>query len=375
MNSHGANIFEIAKNEGIEIKDIRDFSSNINPLGPSKKALDELKNNLNLLSSYPNVDYVDLKKSISTYADCKSENIVLGLGSTEILKDAINFFAPKISMILSPCYSEYERELKKISSKIIEYNLEEKNNFKINLDEIIKIINEKKVEFLIFANPNNPTGTILKSQEIEKILNETKTKILVDETYIEFTNRDVYSSTSLTKFYKNLIVVRGTSKFFALPGIRLGYGISSNEDLLKYFKEKEILWQINSVAEICGKVMFSDEKYIDEVYEFIKSRRDYFYKEISKIKNLKAFESYGNFILVKILKGIDAGKLRQKLMEKGLVIRNCENFKNLDNSYFRFCILDDDANEKLLKNLKIIYQEVKGWKKIKILKIYFWDLA
>ena len=375
MNSHGANIFEIAKNEGIEIKDIRDFSSNINPLGPSKKALDELKNNLNLLSSYPDVDYVDLKKSISTYADCKSENIVLGLGSTEILKDAINFFAPKISMILSPCYSEYERELKKISSKIIEYDLEEKNNFKINLDEIIKIINEKKVEFLIFANPNNPTGTILKSQEIEKILNETETKILVDETYIEFTNRDVYSSTSLTKFYKNLIVVRGTSKFFALPGIRLGYALSSNEELLKYFKEKEILWQINSVAEICGKVMFSDEKYIDEVYEFIKSRRDYFYKEISKIKNLKTFESYGNFILVKILKGIDAGKLRQKLMEKGLVIRNCENFKNLDNSYFRFCILDDDANEKLLKNLKIIYQEVKGWKKIKILKIYFWDLA
>ena len=197
----------------------------------------------------------------------------------------------------------------------------------------------------------------------------------MDETYIEFTNRDVYSSTSLTKFYKNLIVVRGTSKFFALPGIRLGYALSSNEELLKYFKEKEILWQINSVAEICGKVMFSDEKYIDEVYEFIKSRRDYFYKEISKIKNLKTFESYGNFILVKILKGIDAGKLRQKLMEKGLVIRNCENFRNLDNSYFRFCILDDDANEKLLKNLKIIYQEVKGWKKIKILKIYFWDLA
>lgn len=355
MNSHGANIFEIAKNEGIEIKDIRDFSSNINPLGPSKKALDELKNNLNLLSSYPDVDYVDLKKSISTYSDCKSENIVLGLGSTEILKDAINFFAPKISMILSPCYSEYERELKKISSKIIEYNLEEKNNFKINLDEIIKTINEKKVEFLIFANPNNPTGTILKSKEIEKILNETDAKILVDETYIEFTNKDVYSSTSLTKNYKNLIVVRGTSKFFALPGIRLGYGISSNTELLNFFKEKEILWQINSVAEICGKVMFSDERYIDEVYEFIRSRRDYFYKEISKIKNLKVFESYGNFILIKILKGINSTSLRENLLVDGLVVRDCKSFKNLDNSYFRICILDDDANEKLLEKLKEIF--------------------
>lgn len=359
MNSHGANVFEIAKNEGIEIKDIRDFSSNINPLGPSKKALDELKNNLNLLSSYPDVDYVDLKKSISTYADCKSENIVLGLGSTEILKDAINFFAPKISMILSPCYSEYERELKKISSKIIEYNLEEKNNFKINLDEIIKIINEKKVEFLIFANPNNPTGTILKSQEIEKILNETDTKILVDETYVEFTDMKVYSSSKLIDFYENLFVVRGTSKFFALPGIRLGYGLSSNDKLLKFFKEKEILWQINSVAEICGKVMFSDKEYIDEVYNFIKTRREYFYEEVSKIKNLKVYESYGNFILVKILKGLNSKNLREKLMKKGLVIRDCQTFRNLDDSYFRFCLLDDDANKKLLENLKLIYQEVK----------------
>lgn len=359
MNSHGANVFEIAKNEGIEIKDIKDFSSNINPLGPSKKALDELKNNLNLLSSYPDVDYVDLKKSISTYADCKSENIVLGLGSTEILKDAINFFAPKISMILSPCYSEYERELKKISSKIIEYNLEEKNNFKINLDEIIKIINEKKVEFLIFANPNNPTGTILKSQEIEKILNETDTKILVDETYVEFTDMKVYSSSKLIDFYENLFVVRGTSKFFALPGIRLGYGLSSNDKLLKFFKEKEILWQINSVAEICGKVMFSDKEYIEKVYNFIKTRREYFYEEVSKIKNLKAFESYGNFILVKILKGLNSKNLREKLMKKGLVIRDCQTFRNLDDSYFRFCLLDDDANKKLLENLKLIYQEVK----------------
>ena len=359
MNSHGANVFEIAKNEGIEIKDIKDFSSNINPLGPSEKALLELKNNLNLLSSYPDVEYIDLKKSISTYADCKIENIVLGLGSTEILKDAINFFAPKISMILSPCYSEYERELKKISSKIIEYNLEEKNNFKINLDEIIKIINEKKVEFLIFANPNNPTGTILKSQEIEKILNETDTKILVDETYVEFTDMKVYSSSKLIDFYENLFVVRGTSKFFALPGIRLGYGLSSNDKLLKFFKEKEILWQINSVAEICGKVMFSDKEYIEKVYNFIKTRREYFYEEVSKIKNLKVYESYGNFILVKILRGLNSKNLREKLMKKGLVIRDCQTFRNLDDSYFRFCLLDDDANKKLLENLKLIYQEVK----------------
>lgn len=359
MNSHGANVFEIAKDEGIKIEDIRDFSSNINPLGPSKRALESLKENLNLLSTYPDVDYVDLKKAISSYASCDVKNIVLGLGSTEILKDAIHYFAPKTSMILSPCYSEYERELRKISSYIIQYNLEEKNDFKVNLDELIKIINEKNVEFLIFANPNNPTGTILTRYEIERILKETKARVLVDETYIEFTDMETFSSSSLTKSYDKLIVVRGTSKFFALPGIRLGYGLTSNHELLKFFKDKEVLWQINSVAEICGKVMFSDEAYIKEVHDFVRTRRVGLYKKLAKIKNLRAFESYGNFVLVKILRGPDARELRGRLMKKGLVVRNCDTFKNLDKSFFRFCILDDDANERLIENLREIYQEVK----------------
>lgn len=353
--SHGANVFEIAKDEGIKIEDIRDFSSNINPLGPSKKALENLKDNLNLLSTYPDVDYVDLREAISSYASCKSENIVLGLGSTEILRDTIYYFAPKKSMILSPCYSEYERELRKISSQIFEYNLEEKNDFKINLNELINTIKDKNIDFLIFANPNNPTGTILKKSEVERILRETEVKVLVDETYIEFTDMGTYSSSGLTKSYDNLVVVRGTSKFFALPGIRLGYGLTSNEGLLKFFKDKEVLWQINSVAEICGKVMFSDKAYLDKVFDFIRSRRVNFYKELAEIENLKAYESFGNFILIKILKGINSTILREKLLTEGLVVRDCKSFKNLDESYFRICILDDAANEKLLKKLKNIY--------------------
>ena len=190
-------------------------------------------------------------------------------------------------------------------------------------------------------------------------MKETEARVLVDETYIEFTDMETFSSSSLTKSYDKLIVVRGTSKFFALPGIRLGYGLTSNHGLLKFFKDKEVLWQINSVAEICGKVMFSDEAYIKEVHDFVRTRRVGLYKKLAKIKNLRAFESYGNFVLVKILRGPDARELRGRLMKKGLVVRNCDTFKNLDKSFFRFCILDDDANERLIENLREIYQEVK----------------
>jgi len=356
MNSHGANIFEISKKNNIDLNEIMDFSSNINPLGPSDRAINALKDNLNLLSAYPDVDYVDLKKSISNYTQVLPENIILGLGSTEILKDSIKFFNPKKSMILSPCYSEYEHELININSEIYEYNLNEENNFKIDLDDLINVINENKIELMVFANPNNPTGTIFTRDEIEKILNETDVNLIVDETYVEFTDTGVFSSTNLINNYKNIIVVRGTSKFFGLPGIRLGYGLSSNEKLLSHFNDNTTLWQINSAADICGRVMFSDEEYIDKVFNFISDEREKLFREISQIKNLKAYESYGNFILVKILNKMSSTLLRNKLIEDKIIIRDCKTFKNLDDSFIRFCILNKDENELLIEKLKNIME-------------------
>lgn len=355
MTSHGANVFDIAKSKNIDVKEISDFSSNINPLGASKKTLEYLKDNLNLLFTYPDPKYIDLKKSIADYTNSNPQNIILGLGATEILKESIKYYQSANSMILSPCYSEYEEELEKINSRIFYFDLNYTDKFKINVDEIINAINLKKINLLVFANPNNPTGTILKKDEIKKILQNTNVKLIVDETYVEFCDQNIYSSGELTKKYENLLIVRGTSKFFSLPGIRLGYGLTSDIKLIENFKNKEVLWQINSVADICGQKMFKDDKYLNNVYSFIETRREYLLKELNKITNLEPIESKGNFILVKIHNEITSTKLRQILAQELMIIRDCKNFRGLDSSYFRFCILSDKENEKLLKNLRKIF--------------------
>lgn len=356
-NNHGANIYEIARVNNIDFKEIMDFSSNINPLGVSKNSLNFLKENLDLISTYPDSNYKDLKKSISNYTGADTENIILGLGSTELLINSIKVIAPKNAMILSPCYSEYENELKKTDANIFYFNLLLEDDFKIDVDKIIAAINEKDIELFIFPNPNNPTGSILKKDEIEKILKNTNAHIVVDETYTEFTDMNIYSSTNLTTKYKNLIITRGTSKFFASPGIRLGYLITSNDEILKDFNAKNILWQINIFADILGQKFFSDKDYIDEVFNFIEKNRNYMYEEIKKIKGLYPIKSYGNFILVHIEdENFDATTLRERLLHKLIVIRDCSSFKGLSNRYFRFCILKENDNEKLLYNLREIFK-------------------
>lgn len=351
-DKHGANLFELSKEYNFEIKDIRDFSSNINPLGPSELAINKLKDNLNLVTTYPDPEYIDLKTSISNYVKANIEDIFLGSGTTQLLREYIALINPKNSLLLSPCYSEYENELKKLKGQIHYYNLKDENNFKINVDEIIKYINKEKIELFVFANPNNPTGTILSKDEIEKILKNTNTKILVDETYVEFTNTLIYSSVPLTKKYKNLFVTRGVSKFFASPGIRLGYGITSDESTKYEFSKNSMLWNITILSDIMGQNMFSDLKYQNKVHNFIKEERKYMIDELSKIDNIQVFESEGNFILCKILINKTAKNLRDELLKHALVIRDCSSFLGLSEKYFRFCILDKEDNRKLIEQIK-----------------------
>lgn len=351
-DKHGANLFELSKKYNFRIEDIKDFSSNINPLGPSKKALNILSENLNLITTYPDPDYRELKTSISNYIDANTDDIFLGSGTTQLFREYIALISPKNSLLLSPCYSEYENELNKINSIIHYYNLKEENNFKINLDELINYINKNNINLFIFANPNNPTGTILEKSEIEILLKKTSAKILVDETYIEFTDQSIYSSVPLTKKYKNLFVARGVSKFFASPGIRLGYGITSDEKTKAELSSNSMLWNITILSDIMGSSMFKDKEYQKNVYEYITSERDYMTKEFSKIKDIRVFNSEGNFVLCKILNNNTASNLREILLKDAIVIRNCKAFKGLSDKYFRFCILNKEDNRKLIEKIK-----------------------
>lgn len=350
-DKHGANIFEISREYGFDETQISDFSSNINPIGPSVSSIEYLKDNLNLVTTYPDPEYVSLKESISSYSGANMENIVLGAGTTEMFKQYISLISPKKALVFSPCYSEYENELKNINAEIFYEDLLEKNKYAVSLDSIIEKIKSLNIDMLIFANPNNPTGTILRRDEISAIL-ETGIHLLVDETYVEFTDKSKFSAVKLTSQYPNLFVARGVSKFFATPGIRLGYGITSDEKLLTTLKENSMLWNVNIFADTLGQKMFQDSKYQSEVFAFMNSQRDYFFKELSEIKNIKCFPSYGNFILCKILNGSTAAELREHLMKKAIVIRDCSNFKNLDEKNFRFCILSEEENKRLISELK-----------------------
>ena len=157
----------------------------------------------------------------------------------------------------------------------------------------------------------------------------------------------------LAKEYSNIIVLRGTSKFFAAPGLRLGYAITGNEELLTEIHTKKNPWTINSLAAIAGEIMFQDEAYIKETRTLILSERRRLSALLSKDPVFYVYPANGNFILVRLLKeGLTADYLFDAAIRNKMMIRNCATFPFLDEHYIRFCIMSPQSNDKLIACLK-----------------------
>ena len=353
---HGSDLEKIEEIYGIKKEDITSFSANVNPLGISPKLKEALAEHIDVITSYPDREYTSLRKSIARYTHTDASHIIVGNGATELISLFIQIEHPKKALIIGPSYSEYEREIELGGGTALYYPLKEANDFALDVPHFLGKLNET-IDLLVICNPNNPTSTAINRADMRRILDECKSYgiyVMVDETYVEFApDTDALTSIPLSHIYSNLIILRGISKFFASPGLRLGYAVTGNQDLIKEINGRKNPWTINSLAEVAGELMFSDEDYIRETRALIAEERTRIYGILSGMDTLKVYEPTANFLLARILKpGVTAQDLFDHAIRKGLMIRDCSSFPFLDASYFRFCFMSQEKNDELIACIK-----------------------
>lgn len=357
---HGSDLEKIEQIYHIKKEDITSFSANVNPLGISPLMKKTLAKHIDIITSYPDREYTNLRKAIGNYVGADYESIVVGNGATELISLFIQLNHPKKALLLAPTYSEYEREIHLAGGQCFFHFLKEENQFHLCLDSLKEQLNNG-FDLLIICNPNNPTSTALHTDSMQDILTYCKEHsifVIVDETYVEFApDADTITSVPLTKTFDNLVVLRGISKFFASPGLRLGYSICGNQQLLELMKKEKNPWTINSLASLAGEIMFSDSEYIKQTKELICSERKLACERLSLMKNVTYFEPKANFILCKILReDIKASDLFTICIQKGLMIRDCITFEGLSPYYFRFCIMTPEKNKELLDTIESVLE-------------------
>lgn len=348
---HGANVDNMAKQFGKNENDIIDFSSNVNPhiisdLG--KYVLEGLEKS----RSYPDINYTNLRNNISDYIKVDSELIIPGNGATEIIYLLMKSIKRRLA-ILNPTFSEYGRGAKLNNLEIIDFHLKEENNFSIDLDEIQK--NMDKFDSLFVCNPNNPNGKVKDLNELLNLMIENDKLLIVDETFMEFVGEEEkYSLINKIKQTPNLFILKAVTKFFGMPGLRLGYGVTSNKHIIKNIYEYKEPWTINSFAENLSNYLFKDKEYINGSKDYYINERKFMLEELRKISGLKVYDTDTNFVLIK-LDDDEANSLKLELFEKyNILIRDASNFIGLDKSYIRVAIKSHNDNKVLIESLRKI---------------------
>lgn len=292
------------------------------------------------LNYYPDDSYSELKKEINNYVGYEPKNITVGNGSSELLDLCVKTFVDKDETILSldPTFSMYSIYAQVFSAKYIGAKAEE--DFKVNVDSIIKDIKENNPKLIILCNPNNPTGSVLTKEEVRKIVKSTDALIALDEAYMEFGDESLIDE---VMDYDNLLIVKTVSKAFSLAGIRMGY-IVANEDIITSIEKVRAPYNLNSLSTyIATEALRQKERMFDYVKK-IKEEREKIYKALVDL-GVKAYPSGANFVFFKS----DIDDLQKKLVDKDVLIRK---FSGKLDGYYRVSVGTKEQNEKFLEAFK-----------------------
>ena len=326
-------------------KDCLDFSANLNPLGTPESVKQAIIGSLDHIAQYPQVGCDLLREKIAEYEGVKKEEIVCGNGAAELFFAAVQAVWPQKALVIAPSFSEYEEALRSVGAEVEYYYLCEEDNFQIRGDYVDKLSEE--IDMIFLCNPNNPTGQTIDRDMLIKILDRCKKQnivVILDECFLEFLDEpNRYEMSDLRGEYPNLLIIKAFTKIFSMPGLRLGYAISSNQDILEEMSWKLQQWNVSVPAQMAGVAALEKPKEdIRQTREYVSGQREYM-RNIMKMMGYVVFASKANYLFFKGRPGLE-----KEALEAGFLIRDCQNYEGLSEGFYRIAVRTKEENERLI---------------------------
>ncbi len=328
-----------------------DFSANINPLGMPLASIQAAHEGVVLAGRYPDYSCQSLREAIGQYHGVDKSYIFCGNGVAELIFTLCYSLEPKRAFSVAPTFQEYERAVN-AAGGVMEYHyLSKDNEFDLQQDFVTELFNNVgDLDMVFLCNPNNPTGRIIKKDMLLKILETCQDRdvyLCVDESFLPFLeDEENYSMVDYVGSYDRLIVLRSFTKIYGMPGLRLGYVLTSDKALLKTMGEKCQPWSVSTVAQMAGVAALKDEAFLEKTRQLIVGEREYIKAELMPLIAHKYFESYGNYMLFK--GDVD---LKERLLQEGVLIRDCSNFLGLKEGYYRIAVRSTSENKELVRRV------------------------
>lgn len=347
---HGGNIYQPAPDGGPWL----DFSANINPLGLPESIRQALAAHLDAVVHYPDPAGTALRQTLEGAYGVPGGTILLGNGAAELFYLYMHTFRPQRVLLPVPSFSEYERAARAVGAVIGYEYLKEDDDFAFPWEGLRRACGQ--VDCIVIGNPNNPTGTLATADEVLALAEvgaRKGTDILVDESFLDFLPSDeAYSVLDQAGDRDNLFVIRSMTKFYALPGLRLGFGVTSplRRGLMEGHKDG---WNVNVLAQYAGVAGLRDRAYQQASRQLVQKEKDWLYEQMTALPGLHVYRPCVNFIFWRLTgEGKRTADLADALRADGILIRDCTNYPGLTAAYGRNAVRPRFENERFVEKMR-----------------------
>ncbi|OWO83009.1 threonine-phosphate decarboxylase [Photorhabdus luminescens] len=354
MSEHGGNVLEMALKIDVAAEEIIDFSANINPLGMPTSLRTAIIDQLQRAECYPDTEYRQLHAALAKAHHCSTENLMAGNGATELIYAVVNYLKPRRAMLLIPGFAEYRRALQRVDCRIDEYVMSEADGYQPD-ERLLAALDRSRPDCLFLATPNNPTGLMPDAVLLQVIFERCRQHniaLIVDEAFIDFLPDTAGFIPQITHFPR-LYILRSLTKFFAIPGLRLGYLVSGDIAGIRVMKCWREPWTINAFAALAGEIVLNDNAYIQATHSWLAEQQRWLYQALTALPELRVWPPSANYIFLRCLR--PEINLQQALLKQRILIRHCANYSGLNVDYYRIAIKGEHDNRRLVSALRQVF--------------------
>jgi threonine-phosphate decarboxylase len=350
--THGGNVYKVAQEQHVPIKQIMDFSASINPLGPPAAVFRAIRSALEQIVHYPDPDCLQLRQELAQRYGVDPDMILIGNGSTELIHLLPRALAIKAALIIGPTFEEYAHALMATGSLVQYVHARFEERFRPPVDDVLRELSlTRRFDAVFLCNPNNPTGQVMNRPavyELAEMVERQQGWLIVDEAFIDYCHER--SVISMLRKHPRMVVLRSLTKFYALPGLRIGYLLGASK-VVDQMKNLQPPWSVNSLAQEVSCAVLQDDAYATKSRTFMKRERLRFVHGLRSLFGLRVYASPANFVLIELPASICADEVTDRLASKRLLVRNCSTLPGLNRQMIRVAIRTAKENRRLLTAL------------------------
>lgn len=327
--------------------DMIDFSSNCNPFGPPQSVQDAICRAVGQIGHYPDIQCSLLRDALSAKLHVPGAWIFFGNGAAEVIFAAVTALKPQKALLPAPTFAEYAQALETVGCEIQYEQTAEADGFALPMDFAEQITED--IDMVFLCNPNNPTGNLLSREETERVIRRAGAlgcTVVLDECFLDFVEKpDEFSMLGELAAYPHVILLKAFTKLYAMAGVRLGYGISSNPAIIEKLERSVQPWNVSSLSQAAGLAALTEDAYVRESLTTLRAERAYLLQALEKL-GCRTYASQANYIFFR-----GETTLGEKLRAAGFLVRDCSNYAGLGKGYYRVAVRLHEDNVKLVQAL------------------------